>query len=352
MVSQVAERHINAFRCPSPLIEPRHKMDRQQYHALLKRMYMPFVRGPEDRHYFASFQDKDSNSFLKFNPYNPPVGKDYPLFPHRDNVPLGDPCSGFMSAGGDANLQPICGRTIPSLVDFSDVKPQQRIPSEDKNEHTTHRRHTMLLEELNQDRRWNSRAVPDASIRARLGGWTSPVKVTPAPPKTKDSLLTHRFAFELDPNLKVMCYEDVSWDSILLPKVEPPDSTAEKMADPVSQCFTIKRYEPRPEISQIVGGLWDRFQTRPFTSPHRPINFSPNIPGYTGKVHWTATHPANSNLPPTSPSIIARTCIRGKILIIYGNPPRFNHQGPLSRTLTPVEPQNSFNKVERERIKV
>ncbi|PKU47989.1 hypothetical protein llap_1698 [Limosa lapponica baueri] len=33
-------------------------------------------------------------------------------------------------------------------------------------------------------------------------------------------------------------------------------------------------------------------------------DLTPNIPGYTGKVHWSATHPANSNLPSTTPSII------------------------------------------------
>ncbi|KAK2096003.1 hypothetical protein P7K49_025037 [Saguinus oedipus] len=27
-----------------------------------------------------------------------------------------------------------------------------------------------------------------------------------------------------------------------------------------------------------------------------------NMPGYTGKVHFTATHPANSNIPSTTPS--------------------------------------------------
>ncbi|KAM4906276.1 LOW QUALITY PROTEIN: protein SPMIP7 [Sylvia borin] len=32
---------------------------------------------------------------------------------------------------------------------------------------------------------------------------------------------------------------------------------------------------------------------------------TPNIPGYTGKVHWSASHPANSNLPSTVPSVIA-----------------------------------------------
>ncbi|CAM2105885.1 unnamed protein product [Caretta caretta] len=177
-------------------------MDHHQYRSLLKKMYMPFVRGPDDKHDFASFQEKDSNSFLKFNPYSPPVGPDYPLFPHRDNVPLADPCSGFMSPGADADLQPCCGRTIESLVDYSDVKPHQRVPIPEKSAQTSHTRHVVLLEEVSQDRRWNSRAVSDASIRARLGGWTSPMKVTPASSKQRDSFQIHSFAFHVDPKLK------------------------------------------------------------------------------------------------------------------------------------------------------
>uniref|UniRef100_A0A4X2L1R0 Uncharacterized protein n=1 Tax=Vombatus ursinus TaxID=29139 RepID=A0A4X2L1R0_VOMUR len=145
---------------------------------------MPFVRGNEDRHFFGSFEDKDSLSFLKFHPYPspvqpdyhlyhpypPPPGKDYALFPHRDDVPLGDPCSGFMSPGGDADLLPGVGKTIPNLVSYSDVKPQQRIPLTDQELQTEIKKRTTLLEELNEDPRWNSRKVSDAAIRARLGG--------------------------------------------------------------------------------------------------------------------------------------------------------------------------------------
>ncbi|XP_006136438.1 protein SPMIP7 [Pelodiscus sinensis] len=423
MVSPVAERQVNAFKSYSRSGNPLHKMDRHQYKNLLKKMYMPFVRGPEDKHDFASFQEKDSNSFLKFNPYSPPVGPDYPLFPHRDDVPLADPCSGFMSSGADADLQPYCGRAIESLVDYSDVKPHQRVPVPEKTAQTVHRRQVALLEEVSQDRRWNSKAVSDVSVRARLGGWTSPKKVIPAPSKQKDSFQIHSFAFNVDPKCKTSndphsaswreekardyfylsstqkAYQEVPWDKMLPPRVPQPESTLEMMADPISQCFTIKRYDPAPEISQVVGGLWDRFQTRSFTSPQKPINFvspssrtqhiplytgcigaenvedldnasvdvitlgnvrttkpcytrtahTPNIPGYTGKVHWTATHPANSNLPSTSPSII--TQMHGYIAKC-GYSSRFNHHGPLSQILTPVYPQNSFNKVERETIKV
>uniref|UniRef100_A0A8C3PH95 Uncharacterized protein n=1 Tax=Calidris pygmaea TaxID=425635 RepID=A0A8C3PH95_9CHAR len=131
---------------------------------------MPVVRGPENRHDFASFEEKNSNSFLKFHPFTPPVGPNYPLFPHRDDVPLVDPCSGFVSPGADADLQPNVGRAIESLVDYSDVKPHQRIPIAGKGGQAAHRRQMILLEETSQNRRWNSRAVPAASVRARLGG--------------------------------------------------------------------------------------------------------------------------------------------------------------------------------------
>ncbi|NXQ83958.1 SPT48 protein, partial [Nyctibius grandis] len=279
------------------------------YRSLLKTMCMPVVRGPENRHDFASFEEKNSNSFLKFNPFTPPEGPNYPLFPHRYDVPLVDPCSGFVSPGADAVLHPNVGRAIESLVDYSDVKPHQRVPITGKTDQTAHRRQMILLEETSQNRRWNSRAVSAASVRARLRGWRTPVKVGPAlPDQNRIS------AFCMDPNLKAsVCYpsaswreekardyfyksstqkayEEVPWDNILPPKIQPPESTMEVLADPVSQCFTKRRYHPEPEISQVVGGFWDRFQTRSFTSPPRPVNFvsrssrTGHIPLYTGCV--------------------------------------------------------------------
>ncbi|XP_021243984.1 uncharacterized protein C7orf72 homolog isoform X2 [Numida meleagris] len=288
--------------------EPIHRMQHQQYQNWLKKTCMPFVRGPENRHDFASFEEKDSNSFLKFHPDTPPFGPNYPLFPHRDDVPLVDPCSGFVSAGGDAELQPGVGKAIESLVDYSDVKPHQRVPTVGKGARTTHRRHMILLEETSQDRRWNSRAVPAALIRAQLRGQTTPLKGFRALPDQH-----HNFAFCMDSNLKESndpsarwreekardyiyksstqkAYEEVPWDNILPSKIQPPESTVEVMADPVSQCFTKRRYNPEPEISQVIGNLWDRFQRRYFTSSQRPVDFVSRssricqIPLYTGCV--------------------------------------------------------------------
>ncbi|XP_066848685.1 protein SPMIP7 isoform X1 [Anser cygnoides] len=415
MVSHGAERQATVFKNFAMSAEPLHRIGHQQYQNLSKKTCMPLVRGPENRHGFASFEEKDSNSFLKFHPHAPPVGPNYPLFPHRDDVPLVDPCSGFVSAGGDADLQPHTGRAIESLVDYSDVKPQQRVPIAGKGAQTAHRRHMILQEETSQDRRWNSRAVPAASVRARLEGWTTPVKVPALPDQN------HIFAFCMDPNLKELndpvswreekarnyfyrshtqkAYEEVPWDNMLPSKIQLLESTVEVMADPVSQCFTKRRYNPESEISQVIGNLWDRFQTRSFTSPQKPVCFvsrssrichiplytgcvgavnfedidnanvdlimfncvrtskprytstahTPNIPGYTGKVHWSATHPANSNLPSTSPSIIAQ--MHGYIAK-HGSSSQYNHQGPFSQMMTPVSPQNSFNKTQRETVRV
>lgn len=159
-------------------------IDYPHYSYLLRKMNMPFVKGVEDRHDYGRVEKKCNPAFLKFHPYPPsampdyhlhypyppPYGPDYPLFPLRDDVPLGDPCSGFVSPGGDADLKPGVGRTIPSLVDYSDVKPQHRVPRPDTGFQTTLKRQKILLEELKQDRKWNSRAIPDISIRARLGG--------------------------------------------------------------------------------------------------------------------------------------------------------------------------------------
>ncbi|XP_059512166.1 spermatogenesis-associated protein 48 [Myotis daubentonii] len=402
--------------------------DYPHYYNLLRKMNMPFVKGMADRHDCERTEKKCNPAFLKFHPYPPsfvpnyhlhypyppPYGPDYPLFPLRDDVPLGDPCSGFMSPGGDADLKPGIGRTIPSLVDLSDVKPQQRVPRPDTGFQTTLKRQKILLEELKQDRKWNSRATSDTAIRARLGGWTSPVRVAPPQPRHEACSVTHTYTFgeeavceedrELpaQPNKKrdakdlfymsstQRAYESVPWDKMLAPRLDPEETTVERAADPVSQCFTQKRYERVPAVTQMVGGLWDRFQTRSFLVPAKPVNFvspssrskyiplytghvqatnaddidnpsgditslakprssrilhsqtgcSANIPGYTGKVHFTATHPANTHVPAAVPSLdseVHRVLRRDMAVTL------FRRQAPLSRMISTVKPYNPFN---------
>ncbi|NP_001388476.1 protein SPMIP7 isoform 6 [Mus musculus] len=192
-------------------------------------------------------------------------------------------------------------------------------------------------------------------------------------------------------------YEDVPWDKMLPPKLDPEETTVEKAADHISQCFSLKRYERLPAITQMVGGLWDRFQTRLFSAPAKPINFvspstrskyiplytghvqstdadnvdnpygdiksvasprhsklqytnssrSANIPGYTGKVHFTATHPTNSNIPSREPSADSEM---NRLLLQEMRVDRFRHQGPMSQMVTTVKPYNPFNKKEKETL--
>nr|KAF6470333.1 spermatogenesis associated 48 [Molossus molossus] len=364
-------------------------IDYPHYSNLLRKMNMPFVKGVEDRHDYGRIEKKCNPAFLKFHPYPPsimpdyhlyypyppPYGPDYPLFPLRDDVPLGDPCSGFLSAGGDADLKPGIGRTIPSLVDFSDVKPQHRVPRPDTGYQTTLKRQKILLEELKQDRKWNSRARPDISIRARLGGWTSSQKVTPSQPRHEGCSVNHTYTFDeeaactddgephLQSNKKYSAkdsfyksstqkaYESVPWDEMLPPKPDPGETTLERAADLVSQRFTRKRYERTPALTQMVGGLWDRFQTRRFLAPVKPINFvSPSsrskyIPLYTKPIlsflltrtavmcspqmpMTSTTPPGTSRLWPGPGAPHLRTQTRGALQMSPGTPGRFISRPP------------------------
>ncbi|XP_058039356.1 spermatogenesis-associated protein 48 [Ahaetulla prasina] len=416
MASQVTARHFHPYSHLNP-VDSLHKMHLNQHKDLLKRMYMPFVRGPEDRHFFASFQEKDSNAFLKINPFLPPEDKSYLLAPHRDDVPIINTSSGFVSPGGKVDRQILDNKDYEPLQDGKDTHSSQQASAFCRRSQVRDR-NALLLKERNQNQRWNSRAVPDISVRSRLGGWTSPVKVIPHPPKAKENFIPHTFVFHVDTDvqssdpssepcrdkraLKYMYtsttqrgYEEVPWDNMLSPKVRPSHSRLQPMMD----ISTSKRYEPVEEISQVVGGLWDRFQKRMFTVPHRPIQFvspssrtqhiplytgcigsensedidnpfvdlitynrvhttvphyvksshSPNTLGYTGKVHWSATQPVNSNLPPTLPSIISRMY---GYLAEEGQPKEFPHWGPMSQIVTTTEPQNSFNKKEKEQFKM
>uniref|UniRef100_A0A8C6VL58 Uncharacterized protein n=1 Tax=Naja naja TaxID=35670 RepID=A0A8C6VL58_NAJNA len=130
---------------------------------------MPFVRGPEDRHFFACFKEKDSNAFLKSNPFLPPEDKNYLLAPHRDDVPIINPCSGFLSPGGKVDRQILDNRAYEPLRDGKDAHSSQQAPVFCRKTQAGDRK-SLLLREINQDQRWNSRAVPDISVRSRLGG--------------------------------------------------------------------------------------------------------------------------------------------------------------------------------------
>ncbi|KAL8165761.1 UNVERIFIED_CONTAM: hypothetical protein K2H54_054840 [Gekko kuhli] len=170
MASEVTARQFSPLKRFSPPTGSLRKMTRKQHEGLLKRMYMPFVRGPEDRHYFPSFEDKDSNAFLKFNPYTPPEEKNYPFAPHRDDVPVVNTFSGFVSPGADADQQIASSAFVESPQDGQDAPPpQQAVLVPPRRARTSYGRPALLLKGLSQDRRWNSRWVPEVSLKAQAG---------------------------------------------------------------------------------------------------------------------------------------------------------------------------------------
>ncbi|XP_026134743.1 spermatogenesis-associated protein 48 isoform X3 [Carassius auratus] len=132
-------------------------------------------------------------------------------------------------------------------------------------------------------------------------------------------------------------YEDVDWDFKLPPRHKPPSTTLEKMADPVSQRFVLKRYHSRPELWQHQS----MSKIRPYTfilalnnicdlavlysgtvgsenmdsvdvpgedfipltvlrttiPPHTPASYRTTIPGYTGKARFDRPRTSGVSLP-------------------------------------------------------
>ncbi|KAH0627136.1 hypothetical protein JD844_002553 [Phrynosoma platyrhinos] len=201
MASQVTAKQFSPLPTDSP-----HKMHQQQYEGLLKRMYMPFVRGPENRHLFPSFCNKYSSAFLKSSPFIPPEDKSYLLAPHREDVSVINPCSGFLSPRAGAEVKAYqqipYGENIEIQRSDKDVQPQQGTPASHWRDHIAKRRPSLLLEDVTQDLQWNTRAVPDISFRAKIGGRTSPLKVIPGPRKMTECFSSPLFAFQMDTEVK------------------------------------------------------------------------------------------------------------------------------------------------------
>eukprot|EP00071_Canis_lupus_P027300 XP_022260857.1 uncharacterized protein C7orf72 homolog isoform X4 [Canis lupus familiaris] len=219
---------------------------------------------------------------------------------------------------------------------------------------------------------WHHAAGPVTWDHGGAGAW--PTLAGGAPDLRLDS--RHQ-----EPQSAYLAYEIVPWDKMLPPKPDPEETTVEKAADLVSQCFTLKRYEGALAITQMVGGLWDRFQTRSFLAPVKPVTFgyvqstsaddvdnpfgditsiakprsskilytntsrSADIPGYTSKRRSVASRPAHPEILPTTPSTDSEA---HRILRKEMEVDLFGHQAPLSRMVTTVKPYNPFNKKQKE----
>lgn len=59
-----------------------------------------------------------------------------------------------------------------------------------------------------------------------------------------------------------------------------------------------------------------------------------------------------SNMQSRFESLFSLSFCDSRYIAKHGRSSQYNHQGPFSQMMTPVSPQNSFNKTERETITV
>ncbi|XP_067467155.1 protein SPMIP7 [Thunnus thynnus] len=220
------------------------------------------------------------------------------LAPLRDDVPLLDPSCGQLSAGAEVDLG-VKGRK--KFIDFHHVASALRVPPGFREKPQTAPNPFGICTELSEDKAWNSRRIPDAAIRARLSGSAQPHSLkTPTlyssfPDKSTDaqrlwtdnSLAVRRFRYT---SATQRSYEEVGWDSKLPQRLKAPATTWEKMADPVSERPSSRRYNSQPQLWQSVGAEWNRQQLRSRNDARKPISFcsgcrrSGQIPLYTGTI--------------------------------------------------------------------
>ncbi|KAM4607909.1 protein SPMIP7 [Polymixia lowei] len=347
------------------------------------RMHLPPERG---RHTSRSLENRRSRAFARFNSHARPPADHAPLAPLRDDVPLLDPCSGQLSAGAEVTLG-IRGRQ--KFIDFHHVSSDLWGPPGLREGPQTPRKPHGLAGDVSGDKTWNSRRISDAALRARLGGWTSPVKVKPESQRTPPNVKFTSFfpdkgsgtqdARSSDPRERPdhakavrrfiytsatqRSYEDINWDTKLPQRVKAPETTLEKMADPVSQRSSQTRYHGQPQlcsspcrqsgqiplycgtigsenmdnIDNMDGDFHPLTLQRNTLPPYTPTAYRTTIPGYAGKGVYAKSGPDTEDFV-TSLSIPAHSTGTNMEL----RTPGFGRTGPLSRMVTTRTPWNPF----------
>jgi len=221
-----------------------------------------------------------------------------------------DTISGFVSAAGEM----INNNSKIYMQSFGKarIEPQTTIPQTIN----SIRARTEAIQEIRREvtgledphLKWNSRKVPDAIIRARLGGWTSEFDMTRT--KTEPAIVRRKLE-DLFPNMKkkfesseerdslakkylfTSCtqdmYEGINWDKKLPSRLHAPVTTYEHgKANPIKKN---EEFHPSPHVWQSdAGKAWDRVQDRKPNFNRHPVAFTAplkragQIPGYSGTI--------------------------------------------------------------------
>ncbi|XP_053477099.1 spermatogenesis-associated protein 48 isoform X2 [Ictalurus furcatus] len=298
-----------------------------------------------------------------------------PLAPLRDDVSLTEPHSGLLSPS-DTFPHTVCSAAPwdPRAARHPAHTPAFGPAAGTRHTSASKPRDSRL--ELTDRKYHSSRERPDPGSTSLLG--CEDLKrdtCTSVPPKLMDKALRYIYTSEAQRG-----YENIDQDS----KLKPPLCILEKMADPVSQRFTLKRYHSRPELWQTIGPHWNRHQIRASYNVKKPFSFTspcpksgqiplycgvigsenmdnieipekdfipltvrrtvlppdtptahrPTIPGYTGK----ALHDRPHTVATSQPSSMLTHQTTGS----SSTPSSYGRQAPLSRMLITVKPGNPF----------
>ncbi|XP_048060301.1 spermatogenesis-associated protein 48 isoform X1 [Megalobrama amblycephala] len=266
---------------------------------LCRRMNLPCEKGPEGRYDFESMVETDRRAFSRFNPGAQMPDENAALAPLRDDMTLIDPCSGQLSAGAHVRLE---AKSRTPFIETVYTPSDLWVPAGARDRpQTPPTRPSALIYDNSEHKRWNSRMNLEAALKANLGGWTSAqsikhpsedsheINAGTRPSVLYDSVATAARQY-IYSSAAQRGYENVDWDSKLPPRHKPPTTTLEKMADPVSQRFVLKRYHSRPELWQAIGSHWNKHQLRATFYTRKPISFtspcpkSGHVPLYCGTV--------------------------------------------------------------------
>lgn len=100
-----------------------------------------------------------------------PLSERATLAPLRDDVPLLDPCCGWLSAGAEVVLG-LKGRQ--KFIDFDHIASALCVPPGFRERPQTAPNLSVVCVDLSEDKTWTSRRIPHAAVRARLSGKIAP----------------------------------------------------------------------------------------------------------------------------------------------------------------------------------
>ncbi|XP_069395204.1 protein SPMIP7 [Paralichthys olivaceus] len=268
-----------------------------------------------------------------FDRFHRPAGRVF-LAPSRYDIPLLDPCCGQLSAGAEVDLG-VKGRQ--KFIDFHHVASALWVPPGFRERPGTAPNPPGVCVDLSNKARGNRR-IPDAVFKARTSVCylcalylihrnreslqpllikfnertsdslinTLDLSCFPTTDKTTDSM---NIVFQDDISSDVRLgtdsvavrrfrytstthrsYEVVGWETKFPRCLKAPEKTLTRMADPVSEGPSLRRYHSRPQLWQSIGAEWSRQQLRLRNDAKKPISFcsgcprSGQIPLYTGTI--------------------------------------------------------------------